>query len=81
MNVDAMLADITPEQFNEWIAYHQLEPWGDEWVQTATIASAAHNAAGNSHLSPLDFIPVQTERLVGLSDEQMQAKYSRYGAE
>jgi hypothetical protein len=71
LNVDAMLAETTPEQLNEWIAYHQLEPWGDEWVQTATIASAIHNAQGNSSVSPLDFIPGQTERSEGLSDEEL----------
>jgi hypothetical protein len=57
LNVDAMLADITPDQFNEWIAYHQLEPWGNEAVQTAVVASAVHNAAGNNRVSPLDFLP------------------------
>lgn len=81
LNVDAMLAEIGPEQFNEWIAYHQLEPWGDEWVQTATVASAVHNAAGNSKVSPLDFLPGQTERITGLSDEEMRDQFSsRYGA-
>ena len=27
-NVDAMLREMTAEQFDEWIAYYQLEPFG-----------------------------------------------------
>jgi hypothetical protein len=69
-----MLAEIGPERFNELIAYHQLEPWGDEWVQTGTVACAVHNAAGNSRVSPLDFIPGQEERVSGLEDIHATAK-------
>lgn len=79
LNVDAMLAETTPEQLNEWIAYHQLEPWGDEWVQAATIASAVVNSNGGK-TSPLDFIPGQTERSEGLSDEELHEHAKRkYG--
>ena len=27
-NVDAMLREMTAEQFDEWLAYYQLEPFG-----------------------------------------------------
>jgi hypothetical protein len=27
-NVDAMLREMTSQQFDEWIAYYQLEPFG-----------------------------------------------------
>ena len=73
MNVDAMLADMEPSQFNEWIAYHQLEPWGDEWVQTGTIAAAVHNSQGQK-VSALDFIPGQSERVDGLADIRESVK-------
>lgn len=29
-DVDAMLAQMSSRQFAEWIAYHNLEPFGDE---------------------------------------------------
>lgn len=65
-----MLADISPEQFNEWIAMYRLEPWGDDWTQTATIAAAMHNAAGNRAVSPVDFVPGEQERLNCLSEQE-----------
>lgn len=43
-DVDAMLAAMTPEQFDEWIAYAQTDPWGDDWEQAGSVAAAAHNA-------------------------------------
>ena len=39
-----MLDEVSPEQFDEWQAYWQIEPFGDEWLQTGTVASSAHNA-------------------------------------
>lgn len=44
VDVDAMLDQITPEQFNEWLAYYRVEPFGDEWLAAATIAASSHNA-------------------------------------
>lgn len=40
-----MLDTIEPRQFTEWMAYHRLEPFGDEWEQAATISMATNNAA------------------------------------
>lgn len=39
-----MLDSISPEQFDEWMAYYLLEPWGDEWLQAGTIAAEVRNA-------------------------------------
>lgn len=83
MNVDALLADMTHEQFNEWIAIYRLEPWGDDWTQAGTIAAEVANAGGKyvDHLSAADFVPTGQLKQVGLSDQQMKAKYERmYGA-
>lgn len=39
------LADLmTPAQVTEWIAYDQIEPFGDDWKMSATIAAATVNA-------------------------------------
>jgi len=47
-DVDAMLESMTAQQFNEWIAYYQLEPYGHEAVKDviATAASAICHALG-----------------------------------
>lgn len=39
-----MLDSLTPEQFDEWMAYYLLEPWGDEWLQAGTVAAEVRNA-------------------------------------
>lgn len=41
--MDAMLDSITPQQFNEWIAFNSLEPLGNEWEQAALVAATLHN--------------------------------------
>lgn len=45
IDVDAMIAELTPEQFKELQAYHVLEPWGDDWRRSATVAAMAWNSA------------------------------------
>jgi len=32
------------EEFVEQIAYYQLFPWGDDWLQAGLIAKEAHNS-------------------------------------
>jgi hypothetical protein len=48
-DVDGMLSQIEPRQFFEWIAEHELEPWGDDWRQAGTIAAANENALAPVH--------------------------------
>jgi hypothetical protein len=43
VDVDGMLAGMEPRQFDQWQAEHNLEPWGDDWRQTGTIAAAIDN--------------------------------------
>lgn len=58
LDVDAMLADITPQQFNEWLALYRLEPWGDDWVQAAKIIAEIANSAGaNPPVNWTDLVP------------------------
>ena len=69
-DVDGLLEAMTPEQMSGWMAYHQIEPFGDEWQQAGTIAAVTFNtlasiAAGfgghkmkrNEYKEPEDFIP------------------------
>lgn len=58
LDVDAMLADTDPEQFDEWVALYRLEPWGDDWVQAARIIAAVMNAGGaDPQIDPADLVP------------------------
>lgn len=41
----------------EWRAYHAVEPFGDDWQQTGTMAAAALNPHSKKSLKPTDFIP------------------------
>ena len=80
-----MLAMITPEQFQEWLAFGlYLEPFGSdiEWVKTGTIASmiyAAHGGKGEG-TRPSDYIPnLKRKRRGSVSSfhEMVAAKYGK----
>lgn len=78
-----MLASIEPEQFEEWRAMYQLEPWGDDWEQAGTVAAAVWNASGNTQeaRSASEFIPsIDAQEPEGLSDDELREKHAqRYG--
>lgn len=40
-----MLSQMDPRDFDERMAHHILEPWGDDWRRSGTIASMIWNAA------------------------------------
>jgi hypothetical protein len=50
LDVDAMLAEMTPEQFSGWWQYFRLRPWGGDWhrssMQTARILNTVRGVAG-----------------------------------
>lgn len=43
VHVDAMLASMEPHEFDEWMAEHNIEPWGDDWRQAGIVAAEIHN--------------------------------------
>ena len=64
---------MTSEQMNEWVAYYQVEPFGDQWLQTGTLAAVIYNTLANIAASfggqklqrkdmrePTDFMPIET---------------------
>jgi len=88
-DVDGMLAAMPSELFAEWIAYHQQEPWGDDWMQTSFICAVASNllASKKSELVDLDhYLPkFGTEdkpprRRVGIGEDEA-AMRAVYGGE
>lgn len=59
---DILLAMLTPQQFDEWIAYWTLEPFGyeTEWQHAGVVASVIANVHRKKHsrsYKPSDFIP------------------------
>jgi hypothetical protein len=61
-----MLKGMSSCQFQEWIAYYELEPFGDEWLRSALIASLIAETNRNTEersepFSPQDFLPAQRE--------------------
>ena len=79
-----MLAMITPEQFQEWLAFGlYLEPFGSdvEWVKTGTIASMIYAANGGKGegSSPADYIPNQKRKRGSVTSFQQMvaAKYGK----
>ncbi len=68
-----MLAEMPAGLLDEWSAYFELEPWGQEWDQAGTIAAVIHNAMLPIHqclgikdgrpTEPADFMPhIKTKR-------------------
>lgn len=54
---------MSSRQFQEWAAYYELEPFGDEWLRTGLLASLTANANRNQEekpepFTPQDFMPV-----------------------
>ena len=85
LDVDAMLHEMTPEQFRERYAHYMIEQWGDDWTQAGTIAATVQNAAATiikiktgaevEFADPADFKPQYTNepekpRERGLSDDE-----------
>ena len=60
-NVDAMLREMTSQQFDEWLAFYQLEPFGitaedAEWAHWKAIYTSAHIPKGKRMPKPEKFL-------------------------
>jgi hypothetical protein len=56
-----LLADLEPWLFVELYAYYRLEPFGDDWTQTANIEAAIRQANGQE-VHPSELIPNEDNR-------------------
>ncbi len=54
-----MLSEISSEQFAEWAAYYELEPFGCEVEdqRTALQCATVANSFARSRLTAIDFMP------------------------
>lgn len=52
--VDALLARLSARDFHEWMAFYQIDPWGDQRgdVQAGVIASTLANIHRDKHATP-----------------------------
>jgi hypothetical protein len=57
VDVDALLARLTARQLTEWMAYYQLEPWGDlnHDRRMATLTALTANAHRDPKKRPEPF--------------------------
>jgi hypothetical protein len=73
--VDQLLSEISSEELSEWMAYYQLEPFGDEradWrsgMMAATMANL-QRSKNRAPYKPEDFMP-QYDRPEQEWEEQM----------
>lgn len=52
-----MLARMTARQLEEWKAFWELEPFGDEWRQTGVLAAAVTQPYTKKPIEPETFMP------------------------
>ncbi len=59
-----MLAEITPQQLGEWLAYYRIDPWGEvradlrHGIATAVMANIHRDGKSRPEpYRPVDFMP------------------------
>jgi len=65
-----MLAEMSPEEFDGWLAYQMVEPFDDGWLQAGVVSAVVQNSImaalaayggkqldQRDHAEPGDFIP------------------------
>jgi hypothetical protein len=63
MPVERLLAEMPADEFIEWCAFYDLEPWGfqaDAWrsgVVAATVANYSGRTRTRADAKPRDFMP------------------------
>ena len=60
MSRKQLLEAMDSNEISEWMAFHNLEPFGDEWRQTALLAmwEALHATQGKQKFKIEEFMPV-----------------------
>ncbi|WP_254509890.1 phage tail assembly protein T [Anatilimnocola floriformis] len=62
MTVEELLDRISSAELSEWMADYQFEPFGNDWLQTASICTLVGNIVGKKNggtFKPQDFLPVK----------------------
>jgi hypothetical protein len=63
----------------EWEALYRLEPWGDDWVQTARLEAAIKNGYATTPVDPSELIPNEDNRPASeeMDDKAMAARWKQ----
>lgn len=64
-DVDALAEAMPVDVLYRWMAYYQLEPWGDEWLRSSVGFAQfknAHKRKSDKMAKPQDFMPVAKRR-------------------
>jgi len=77
---DYLLACLTSRQVSEWIAFSELEPFGEQidWLRTGVLASLIANVnkqKGAKPFKPTDFMPEESRHVSQTeSTDEMKSK-------
>lgn len=76
-SVKRFLQENDSEAITELMAFYQIEPFGQPWLQTGTVAASCYGAISGKAPSPKVFLPVkqQEERH---TPEQMAAAFRMF---
>ncbi len=72
------MANINTIELANWKAMFELEPFGDEWKQTATVAAATNRAMGGN-AKPEDFMPPRIVRQQSSDEMEMHLRIALGG--
>ena len=78
---DALLAELSSRQIGEWLAYFQLEPFGEERADLRAGIIAAANAnlwVKGRKLRPADFMPKIGARKKAQGSKAMRAIFKNF---
>lgn len=66
-------------EFRRWQAMQRIEPFGDDWLQAASIVAKVHNVNCKEKIKPTDAIP-KYEVQKAATHEQSQALFKTFGS-
>ena len=71
------MASLSSRQFAEWIAYYNVEPWGEERadVRSGVVASTVaniHRKKNTKPFKPIDFMPYLSEEREEMEQKEKQ---------
>ena len=85
LHVDDVLQELSANEISEWQAYYMLEPWGDDWRRSATIAAVLAEINRNAEerdepFTVQDFMPGFAETDDEEEPEQKQDNWMAWKA-
>lgn len=78
MTVRELLERMDSLEIAEWLAFWELEPFGNSWEQTATVCETVAISNGAKGVSKDTFLPVKRRR-PAQSEAAMKAELEKIG--